>query len=526
MFSKRELCLINGVERRINRNPCQNEQLGRRREKPMKARREATGAASSTVMNAKAHAHIKNTEKALWKSEEKYRFLVENSKEVILIISKKGRILFANRPALESFGYSEEEVTGKPITRFLARDCIGKALKAVAREFLGKPYPEIEIKAKAKSGEIRNLVVAAGSTPIYHNGKLSGIMISATDITEHKRVEDKLRRSEMVYRALFEHASDAVFLMNLEGVHMAVNKKAADMLGYSREELVGKSYKEIVAASEIGNATDRLNGLLEGRSFPLYERFFRKKDGSEFPVEINVSVVRDPENKPLFIQSIVRDITERKRADEKVRASLREKEILLQEIHHRVKNNMQIISSLHKLQSSTIKDKEALEIFKSIQNRVKSMALIHEKLYQSDNFARVDLAEYVRSLVSYLSSSHALCQPGIKFYVDIKNVFLDINTAVPCGLIINELVSNALRHAFVDGKKGEIRIRMQPLNEKEVELSVSDNGIGLPENLDFRKTNSLGLHLVTLLAENQLHGKVRYERNGGTHFHVRLRIKK
>jgi PAS domain S-box-containing protein len=341
-----------------------------------------------------------------------------------------------------------------------------------------------------------------------------------------RQAEEALRKSEMIYRALFEHASDAVFLMNLEGAHITVNKKAADMLGYSIKELIGKSYKEIVAPGEYENATDKLQGLLEGKSFHSYERIFRKKDGTEFPVEINVALVRDPENRPLFIQSIVRDITQRKKAEERIKASLREKEILLREVHHRVKNNMQIILSLHKLQSKNIKNERILEIFSSTQNRIKSMALIHERLYQSEDLARIDLAEYVKRLTGYLSSSYRISPSAVKFKIDIKNVFLDINKAIPFGLIINELVSNSLKYAFPNEKKGEIKIAVHPLNGKEAELIVSDNGLGLPENIDFRNTKSLGLHLVTILAEDQLHGVIRLDRKEGTSFHISLKLKK
>ena len=608
-------------------------------------------AAATAIKNAKIHIQSKKAEEELRKSEEKYKFLVDNSKEIILVLDRKGKILFANRSALNTFGYSEKEVLGKKITDFLTKKSIRKALYALGREFLGIPYPEIEVQAKTKSGEIRYLEVAKGSSPIRDRGKLIGVMVSAADITERnktyeelksseerfkilfdfapdgyylnnlkgdfidgnreaeritgykkeeligksflnlkllspgqlhkaaslliknalgkptgsdefilnrkdgtlipveistfpvkikgrtlvlgiardiserKKAEDALRKSEMLYRALFEHAGDAVFIMNLEGVHITANRKAAEMLGYSVEELIGKSFKEIVAPSEFQKAAGKLKGLLEGQSFPLYERIFRKKDGTEFPVEINVALVRDEDGKPLYIQSIVRDISERKKADEKIKASLREKEILLREIHHRVKNNMQIISSLHKLQSTNIKDKQAVEMMQSTQNRIKSMALIHEKLYQSQDFSRIDLAEYVQILARHLFSFYGINSHRIKLLTDIKDIFLDLNTAIPCGLIINELVSNSLKHAFPNDRAGEIQVAMKPLNGEEIELVVGDNGIGLPEGLDFRKTKSLGLHLVTILTEDQLRGTIQLNKNNGTTFEIRIKMK-
>ena len=222
----------------------------------------------------------------------------------------------------------------------------------------------------------------------------------------------------------------------------------------------------------------------------------------------------------------IRYAIERKQAEEKIKSSLREKEVLLREIHHRVKNNMQIISSLLNLQSKNIKDGQALDMLRSIQNRVKSMTLIHERLYQSKDFARVSFAEYVQILTSHLFGSYGIDPKAIKLNINIKNVLLDINTAIPCSLIINELVSNSLKHAFPDGKKGEIKIAMHPLNEKEIDLAVSDNGVGLPEEVDFRETESLGLHLVRLLAENQLHGDIKLNRKKGTSFQIRLKVKR
>ena len=217
---------------------------------------------------------------------------------------------------------------------------------------------------------------------------------------------------------------------------------------------------------------------------------------------------------------------ERKLAEKEIRASLKEKEVLLQEVHHRVKNNMQIISSLFNLQSGRIKDKQAFEIFKSSQNRVRSMALIHERLYQSKDLTRVDFAEYTQGLTTHLFSSYGINTNVIKPHIDIKDVSLDINTAIPCSLIINELVSNSLKHAFPGEKKGEIKIAMHTINKNEIELIISDNGVGLPKGMDFRKTESLGLHLVNLLAEDQLHGDIKLDRTKGTSFNIRFRRKR
>ncbi|TET41497.1 MAG: hypothetical protein E3J66_05270 [Dehalococcoidia bacterium] len=233
--------------------------------------------------------------------------------------------------------------------------------------------------------------------------------------------------------------------------------------------------------------------------------------------------IRVPEQEET-VQIISEDITERKRAEERIKASLEEKEVLLQEIHQRVKNNLQVISSLLKLQSRDIKDERYAEMFNESQNRIGAMALIHEKLYQAEDLARIDFGGYIKSLVRGLSSVYRAEAGRIVLRTEVEDIRLGVNYAMPCGLIINELVSNSLKHAFPKGKKGEITVAMQPLGENEVELVVSDNGISIPENLDFRNTESLGLQLVTILAEDQLEGQIELDRTEGTKVRIKFSV--
>jgi two-component sensor histidine kinase len=252
----------------------------------------------------------------------------------------------------------------------------------------------------------------------------------------------------------------------------------------------------------------------------------------------------EPEELIKIIQGMLRDVEEGK--FEPMKPALEEKEEVMKLYNERLinklekkmlelerevaerkrKNNMQIICSLFSLQSGHIKDKQILEMCKSSQNRVRSMAIIHERLYQSKDMARVDFAEYAQSLTSHLFSSHGINPGAVKLNLKIKDVFLDLNTAIPCGLIINELVSNSLKHAFPGEKNGEIKIAIHPFNKDVMEVIVSDNGVGLPKKVDFRKTDSLGLHLVNLLAESQLHGDIKLDRAKGTSFHIRFKVKR
>jgi two-component sensor histidine kinase len=212
------------------------------------------------------------------------------------------------------------------------------------------------------------------------------------------------------------------------------------------------------------------------------------------------------------VVGIGRDISERKQAEERLRASLREKEVLLTEIHHRVKNNLQVVSSLLDLQADTVQDPDAYQAFHETRARVKSMALIHERSYQSSDLAHIDAGEYVQEMLDHLLGAYGAAAGDITASVQADEVALDIDTAIPCGLIITELVSNALKHAFPAEEtagQGEIRVELRRL-DGQLCLVVSDNGVGLPPDLDFYKTESLGLQLVNILAD-QLDGVVEVE---------------
>jgi two-component sensor histidine kinase/CheY-like chemotaxis protein len=209
----------------------------------------------------------------------------------------------------------------------------------------------------------------------------------------------------------------------------------------------------------------------------------------------------------------------KRRAEERIRASLREKEVLLQEIHHRVKNNLQVVSSLLGLQSKRTKDAEVREMLRNTQNRIKSMALIHEKLYQAESMARIDFADYLRSLLSHLHVSHAVNGQDVLLKADVEDVPVSIDIAVPCGLMINELVTNALKHAFPEGRRGEISVGLQAEAGQQLVLTVTDNGVGFPKDFDIRDPASLGLQLVNGMT-HQLGGTLELVGGHGTTFRI------
>ncbi|HSB52491.1 MAG TPA: histidine kinase dimerization/phosphoacceptor domain -containing protein, partial [Dissulfurispiraceae bacterium] len=318
------------------------------------------------------------------------------------------------------------------------------------------------------------------------------------------------------------------------------NASVRRMFGYEVSEVMKR--KTDLLYTDRRSEADRwreVYGILEKEGFHVWSATGKKKDGGLIPLEIiaaNLSgrggavlLLRDVTERMMaeealqkerdVVSSAQQELAERKLIEERIKASLREKEVLLKEIHHRVKNNLQVISSMLNLQSRHIRDGEALEMFKESQNRIKSMALIHEKLYTSTDLTMVDFPEYISTLATYLFHSYRVTSGIISLKTDVDNVSLNIDTAIPCGLIVNELISNSLKHAFPPGGKGEIWISLHPDEGGAFTLVIGDDGIGFPEGLDFRNTESLGLQLVNTLVE-QLDGSIDLDRSHGTEFRI------
>ena len=349
-------------------------------------------------------------------------------------------------------------------------------------------------------------------SPLYDaRGHLTGRLMVLHDITERVRTEEALRESEERFRRLSSAAFEGIAIHD-KGKILDANSKIAEMFGYKRSEFIGK-YALDLAAPE---SWDLVLKHIQSGYEKAYEATGLRKDGTTFAGEVVGRPI--PYQGRVVRVTAIRDITERKRAEEQIQASLKEKEMLLKEIRHRVKNNLQIIASLLDLQSESLTDPQDLQIFQESQHRIRSMALIHEHLYQSEDLAQIDFAQYIQELVYSLFSSYAAGVSGITLKLDVDAILLDIDTAIPCGLILNELVSNSLKHAFPDGRRGEICIGLRLDHERQT-LLVRDNGVGLPENLNFQNTESLGLQLVCTLTD-QLKGTITLDRSGGTTFKI------
>jgi len=317
---------------------------------------------------------------------------------------------------------------------------------------------------------------------------------------------------------------DSLIVVGADGTIKTANDASATMLGHTVEELEGMSIESFLDVQEGRESARRLLEFLKkGPSIDL-DTVFRRADKTRVPVLLSGATLHGDDTETLGAVLISKDISERIEAETRLKRSLREKEVMLREIHHRVKNNMQVISSLLKLQVRNIDDDIARGIITESQNRIRSMALIHEKLYLSDNFAEVDFRTYAKTLVSRLYESYGVHQHAIRMEIDVDYPKLPVDTAIPCGLIVNELVSNALKHAFSEGDKGTITVRMHQTSDSLIELSVADDGCGLPKDLDIATTESLGLRLVTMLAEDQLQAELEFCRKSGLKTTLRFAI--
>jgi len=317
-----------------------------------------------------------------------------------------------------------------------------------------------------------------------------------------------LRESEEKYRKLFELESDALFLMDVEnGNVLDANIAFIKLYGYTKEEIL--SMKNVDFSAEPDKTMKSLQDLEE--LIPL--RYHKKKNGTVFPVEITANIFEHQRRK-VYIAA-VRDITDRKVIEQQLETSLKDKEVLLGEIHHRVKNNFEIISSLLDMSSMGAENQEIRNLLLASRTRIHTMAMIHSQLYQKDRFDRIDMVRHIEELTGHLLFLYN-SENRITMIVEPSDVYLSLSHAIPCALILNELITNSLKYAFADRKQGKIQISIHSTNDDTVLLCVKDDGIGIPEGTDVKTGDGLGLKLVKHLVVGQLKGKLHFNNNIGT----------
>lgn len=453
---------------------------------------------------------------------ELFQAIIETTGTAHFLI-RGGRVFYAN-PAFETLtGYSTEEFDELGALNFFAENPeAANHLRAV----LGGHSPQSGFETEITTQRMEKRWVAVTLKPLWDlpNPTFLGTVM---DLTAYKSREEALKQSELRYKTVFEMAPDMFYIYDSEGPLIDQNEAACKLFGLSREEAVYKTgimdqlpEDEMAHFAQVREETFK-KGEWRGELRALRDL----EQGQEILIMDSHVKVVDIGGQKIVI-AIARDITARKQMEEQLRQALREKETLLREIHHRVKNNMQIISALLQLQLRNSEDEKTRAMFRESQNRILSMAMIHEKLYQSEGLHRIDLKDYIGDLALEVFSSFGEMAAGITLKTEVEEIALGLDTAIPCGLIIIELLSNALKYAFgPQHGQGEIFIGLRREDKGRLELTVSDNGAGLPEEVKITQLKSLGLRLVSDLARYQLGGDMSLSRDKGTRVDVRFKEK-
>lgn len=462
----------------------------------------------------------KRAETALHESEVKYRSIFENAIEGIFRSTPEGRFLGVSPSFARMYGYESPEELMEAV-RDIGKDIYtdpGDRARLIERLGESDLVSEFEQKVRRKDGSIGWVSVSARAVR-GRSGELLYLDGFAVDVTERKQAEGELLRQTTLFRNLFEGSPEAIAILDDEDRVLEVNRSFEAIFGYSDAEARGREINDLVAPGPYREDARQVSDAVIGDGRIVEKEAIRCTKAGR---PVDVSLIGYPivvNGRQTGAYAIYRDITDRKRAEEALRSSLLEKESLLREVHHRVKNNLQVISSLLHLQTRKLRHPDVLGFVRDTQNRVRSMALLHETLYRSGNLARVSFPQYVRSVCAHVARSYASGAGKIVLHHRIADVSLDLDLAIPAGLIINELVSNAFKHAFPSRSAGEILVELRVAPGGRLLLRVSDNGIGLGPEVDPQRTETLGLLLVRNLA-GQLDGRFSVSSDQGAVFEI------
>ena len=478
----------------------------------------AQAAEELNVVLAKEIKEHKETQEKLGQNQRFTRNLIDSSLDMILAVDNENIINEVNQSAIQKFGYEHNELIGKkPNILYANKHEYVKVKNELNKNgrFIG------EIQNIDKNGRIFSSVLSASMIK-NAEGEVIGAMGISRDITEIKDVERVISKQSSTIKSIFESNSNMlIWIVNDSLEYVSYNNSFYN----AAKLLIGKS-------PENGASIDRtiINRITKEERVHFISHFKRALSGTNQQFEIMLTDVRQNEFwleiylSPIILADgdirevacLAHEITDKKLVERKMKESLKEKEILLKEVHHRVKNNLQVISSILNLQSSYIEDENTLSILRESQNRIKSMSFIHESLYQTKNFSSINFTDYIVNLTKNLVHSYQITSGNIEFKYEVEKIDLELDQAIPCGLIANELVSNALKYAFPDNSKGQIKLILSE-NENEISLGIEDNGVGLPKDIDHENTNTLGLQLVMTLVE-QLDGNIDLKSENGTNY--------
>ena len=437
------------------------------------------------------------------------RILENMSEGVNLVKAGDGIIVYTNTQFNNLFGYEHGELVGRHVS----------VLNAPVEVTPEKKAEEIIRQLKDRgnwSGEMCNIrkdgttFWCRANASAFNHPEFGDVWVSVhEDITDRKKKDEDLKS----YGMLFDNISDLSYICDTEGNVLFLNKIFEKLSGCKVEEFIGKSFAPLFEGEDLKKAMDLYSRTLKGES-PQEEVYFK---GTGVLCEYKNRPLRNEEGKIIGIIGTARDITERKHIEEHIKASLKEKGVLLDEVHHRVKNNLQIISSLLDMSSMQAQNQETIKLFAESRRRVESMALIHSQLYESERFDEIDIGRHMQELSEHLLNIYSR-EKTITLDIKATHMYLPVTRAVPCALVLNELISNSLKHAYREGQIGTMGLFMQRSKDGKTLLKVKDDGVGISEDIDIEYAKSLGLKLVRNIVYKQLNGKIRIIRNMGTEF--------
>jgi PAS domain S-box-containing protein len=454
-----------------------------------------------------------------------YEKIISSTDDHMAFISKDYIYQAVNSAYCQAHSKTYEDIIGHSVSELLGKETFEKTVKYKFDRCLnGEEMNYLSWFEFPGSGR---KFMDVSYYPYYEtDNTISGLVVSSHDITERKKAEEALQDSLQTSADIVASIPSGLFLYQFEPPDSLVlldgNSEAELLTGIKIDDWRGSEFNEIwPGAMQSGVTEECVNVAKTGKMFQT-EDFHYKDERLEGAFRLNVFVI--PGNR---IGIAFENITERKKAEEQIMASLREKEVLLKEVNHRVKNNMAVISSLLMLQAGKIKDKRYKAIFKESTDRIKTMALIHEKLYESTDLAHIDFSAYLNDLLDAIYKSYGLPHNRIKIKKHIEKIMLSVDAAIPCALIVNELVSNSLKYAFPatpempEGRNGEVEVTLRMNDKDEVELRLGDNGVGMDEGKK-SESKSIGLTIVNALVR-QIRGNLEMGRGKGTEFVITFR---
>ena len=467
------------------------------------------------------------TERKLREVQNLDEKILDSSPVAFVLRDTDQRIVRVSRAFDDVTGFDPEAAMGKTLEEFMpdypGRLALAERLQQVLET--GQPLGPHELETPAPMlRHLRETIL-----PILDpDGKVVNTLSVLEDITSQVQTERKLREVQELDEKILSGSPVAFVLHDLDMRIIRVSSAYRKVTGFKSEDVLGRTLEEFMPPGPQKDGIVKRIGYVQERGVQVGPQDIESPIPGRYLRE-TILPIFDAEKKVVNTLSVLEDITDIKLAakaleqsEEKLRSSLDEKETLLREVHHRVKNNLQVISGLLNLQSHYIDDEAVKSIYKESQNRIKTMALIHEELYQRTDLARINLAEYIMGLAENLTSSYSITRDRIRLVLDLENEDMALDTAIPCGLMVNELISNSLKHAFPGESEGEISVSLHRLDSEWYSLSVSDNGTGLPRGLDYRKTGTMGMQLVVVLAE-QMGAHLEYDGETGTSFTITFR---